>query len=85
MDWRHTRNINAYPLPWIDDTQETLIVGIITTVLDPGRPGESLLTVEIESGDQQKTAFSQLQGCLNFKSCPLAFVMRLPLFKDSLT
>ena len=78
VDYRKLNSVtkkDAYPLPQIDDTLDTLHGSMWFTTLDLA---SGYWQVEVEKRDQHRTAFSTPNGFLNSKSCPLGYAMPLP-------
>jgi len=68
---------DAYPLPRIDDTLDTLGGSQWFSTLD------LCWKVEVAETDCAKTAFITQEGCLDLKSCHSGSVMHQQSFRDS--
>ena len=78
VDYRKLNSVtrkDAYPLPRIDDTLDTLHGSMWFTTLDLA---SGYWQVGVEKRDQHRTAFSTPNGLFEFKSCPLGYAMPLP-------
>ena len=84
VDYRKLKSVtrkDAYPLPRIDDTLDTLQESMWFTTLDLAN---GYWRVEVEKRDQHRTAFSTPNGLFEFKimpfwlSCPFGYAMSLP-------
>ena len=70
MDYRKLNSVtrkDAYPLPRIDDTLDTLHGSMWFTTLDLA---SGYWQVEVEKRDQHRTAFSTPNGLFEFKVMP---------------
>ncbi|PIK61796.1 hypothetical protein BSL78_01251 [Apostichopus japonicus] len=70
---------DAYPLPRIDESLNALGHARLFSTLDLV---SGYWQVAMNPEDQQKTAFTTLWGCSNFKECPSVYAMLQRLFND---
>ena len=83
VDYRKVNAVtrkDAYPLPWVDDTLDTLSGSQCFSTLD-------LISrhwqVNMSPSDQEKTAFCTTEGLFEFTKMLFGFAMPLLLFKGS--
>ena len=70
---------DAYPIPKIDETLDTLAGAKLFSTLDL-RSG--YWQVRVNPEHREKTAFCTSEGLLNLMLCPLGYAMHLPLSRD---
>ncbi len=70
---------DAYPLPWIDDTLNTMAGSKWFSTLDLA---SWYWQVEVAKKDLPKTVLSKSEGLFELRSCHLACAMPLPPFND---